>query len=93
MSYDYYIYYRSNESAARVRAIVDGLFKALERDTGVRGRLLRRADDQTTWMEVYEGVDDATAFEQALARAVGDHSVRTLLAPGADRRIERFIEA
>ena len=37
--------------------------------TGVRGRLMRRRDDPGTWMEVYEGIADAVAFESALNEA------------------------
>ena len=66
---NHYVYYRIE--AARVDAFrlsVQGLFKAIERETGVRGRWMRRRDDPSTYMEVYEGVHDAAAFEALLAR-------------------------
>jgi DNA-binding transcriptional regulator YdaS (Cro superfamily) len=69
------------------------MLPALARETGVQGRLLRRSEDATTWMEVYEGVTDCAAFERALAAAVERHDLRQLLAPGTQRHVECFIEA
>lgn len=92
MIQSYYIYYRANAAAGEVRAAVAAMQAVLARDTGVRGRLLHRRDDATTWMEVYEGVADAARFESALAAAVGQFELRALLAPGAQRHIEHFVE-
>jgi len=82
----YYVYYRVD--AARVDALrtaVEALFREVERACGVRGRWMRRRDDPTTYMEVYEGVRDESAFEALLARAS---------APlGLERRTERFRDA
>jgi hypothetical protein len=61
--------------------------------TGVSGRLLRRDDATETWMEVYEGVADAVAFEAALSHAVSSVKLNTLLADGAQRHTERFADA
>jgi hypothetical protein len=80
----YYVYYKVD--AARVgelRRAVHGLFAAIERACGVRGRWLRRRDDPATYMEVYEGVLDEQAFEGVLARE------GTKL--GVQRRTEVFI--
>jgi quinol monooxygenase YgiN len=66
---NYYVYYRID--ARRVDAFrlsVQDLFKAIERETGVRGRWMRRRDDPLTYMEVYEGVRDAAVFEALLER-------------------------
>lgn len=66
----YYVYYRispDGEESARRRA--DTLLAEVERHSGVRGRLARRCDDPLTWMEVYDGVLDADAFERALDQA------------------------
>ena len=63
---------------------------ALARATGVPGRLLRRVEDDGTWMEIYEGVADAEGFERELAAAVARARLETLLAPGAVRHVERF---
>ena len=45
------------------------------------------------WMEVYDGVGDPRTFEATLAAAVADHDFASFLAPGSERRIERFVAA
>jgi len=80
----YYVYYRVD--AARVpalRAQIERVFAAVEGATGVRGRWLRRRDSPETYMEVYENVDDAAAFEVLLARETA--------ALGLERHVERFV--
>jgi hypothetical protein len=86
----YYIYYRVAASAAQVGETVSAMQAALAEQAGVKGRLLRRADDPGTWMEIYEAVGDADGFERALASAVDRFGVRSLLAAGAERHVERF---
>lgn len=91
---NYYVYYRID--AARldaVRASVQEIFKAIERETGVRGRWMRRRDDPATYMEVYEGVADDRDFEAVLERACERLRLPQLLAADAVRRLEAFINA
>jgi hypothetical protein len=64
---------------------------ALARETGVAGRLMRRADDPATWMEVYEAVPDAVEFDRRLAAAVARFAVDRLLDADAQRHVERFV--
>ena len=91
MLLNYYIYYRVTPSAAaRVRAVVDAVQAALGQDTGIQGRLLRRDDDPTTWMEIYEGVADPLRFEAALDRILAQHDVDGCMASDSRRHIERF---
>ena len=81
---NYYVYYKVD--AARLpalRSLVDDLFRKAEAKFGVRGRWMRRRDDAATYMEVYEGVRDAAAFD-ALLESEG-------AALGVERRIERFV--
>ena len=80
----YYVYYKvAGHDLERLRSRVDALFSAVEKETGVRGRWMRRRDDPSTYMEVYENVGDAGAFERVLDRES---------APlGLERRTERFI--
>jgi hypothetical protein len=52
---------------------------------------MRRADDSTTWMEVYEAVSDAPRFERALGSAVERFALARLLGAGAERHVERFV--
>ena len=66
---NYYVYYRVD--AARVAVLdleIKRLFEQIQKQFGVRGRWMRRRDDPSTYMEVYEGVRDAAAFEALLER-------------------------
>ena len=91
MTCSYFIYYRAAGDDSALRAAVDAMQQALAQETGVPGRLMRRADDPTTWMEVYEPVPDARRFERSLAAAVARFEIDRLLAAGAQRHIERFV--
>jgi len=89
---NYYIYYRVAPSAvARVRAAVDAVQSALRQDTGIQGRLMRRDDDPTTWMEIYEAVADPVRFEAALARLLAQYDFGGCMAPDSPRHVERFV--
>lgn len=81
---NYYVYYKVDPARlADLRRSVQRLFERVEAQCGVQGRWMRRRDDPTTYMEVYEGVKDEKTFETLLARE----------APplGVERRLERFI--
>ena len=62
----------------------------LKTRTGVAGRLLQKRDDPKTWMEIYEGVEEAAAFEQCLASAVQAVNFATALEAGGVRHLECF---
>ena len=65
----YYIYYRVRaERLDELTAKARELLKSVERQTGIRGRWMRRRDDPATFMEVYENVADEKAFEAVLER-------------------------
>ena len=66
-----------------LRSAVQRLFSEVERKCSVRGRWMRRRDDPTTYMEVYEDVSDAAAFEEVLEREGAKL--------GVPRRLERFV--
>ena len=70
---------------AELRAGVERLFAAIERECGVRGRWMHRRDDPTTYMEVYEDVKDAARFDTVLEREGAKL--------GLPRKVERFISA
>jgi Domain of unknown function (DUF4936) len=89
----YFIYYRAAGAEGELRAAVGAMQQALAQETGVAGRLMRRADDPTTWMEVYESVGDVSGFERSLAAAVARFAVERLLAADARRHVERFVAA
>ncbi|MGH8765605.1 MAG: DUF4936 family protein [Burkholderiales bacterium] len=82
----YYVYYRVEATRLEiVRSAVQALFAAVEKQTGVRGRWMRRPDDSGTYMEIYEGVRDQASFEAALQRESASL--------GLERHTEHFIEA
>lgn len=83
---NYYVYYKVDPAQAEaLRARVEALFERIEREFGVRGRWMRRRDDASTFMEVYEGVRDDATFEAALEREAAGL--------GLARKVERFISA
>ncbi|MET0679869.1 MAG: DUF4936 family protein [Burkholderiales bacterium] len=90
MSLSYYVYYRSAAAPAAVRAAVITMQASLAGATGVQGRLLRRVEEDGTWMEIYEGVSDPERFERELAAETAGARLEALLAPGATRHVERF---
>ena len=83
---NYYVYYKvSPDRESEVRASVRALFSLVQKQFGVRGRWMRRRDDPTTYMEVYEGVADERGFDALLER----EGARL----GLQRKVERFISA
>ena len=82
----YYVYYKiSPERVPQLRTMVERLFQEIERQFGVRGRWMHRRDDPSTYMEVYEDVKDAAAFEALLEREGAKL--------GIQRKLERFVNA
>ena len=91
MTLNYYVYYKVPPgNSDRTRDAVGALQQELAESTGITGQLLRRRDDPTTWMEVYENVTDAARFEATLGRLAERHRISALLAPGSSRRQEVF---
>jgi len=83
---NYYVYYKvSPAQLEQVRPRVQDLFRRAKLDFGVTGRWMRRRDDPSTYMEVYEGVKDETGFEALLEREGAKL--------GVPRKVERFISA
>jgi len=82
----YYVYYKiSPEQVVELRGRVQALFRTIESQCGVRGRWMHRRDDPSTYMEVYEGVSDAAAFDALLEREGAKL--------GVPRKLERFVDA
>lgn len=91
MKLNFYIYYRvPAQNAEAARAAVRELQRELSDIAGIRGQLLRRRDDETTWMEIYEDVQDGARFETELARLVERGGLAALLVPGSSRKQEVF---
>ena len=80
---NYYVYYKLNaEQVASARSLVNELFEQIKQKFGVHGRWMRRRDDPSTYMEVYEGVKDGAAFEELMQREAARF--------GVPRRLEIF---
>ena len=86
----YYVWYRLAGDACVARAAVTAMMLDVAVACGVAGRLMRRSDDPSTWMEVYETVDDPAGFERALARALERHGALAYADGG--RHVERFVD-
>ncbi|MGQ0650967.1 MAG: DUF4936 family protein [Betaproteobacteria bacterium] len=83
---NYYVYYKIEPARAEtLRPRIEQLFGVVEAKCGVRGRWMRRRDDPSTYMEVYEGIADEAAFEALLEKESAGL--------GLQRRTERFISA
>jgi IMP cyclohydrolase len=79
----YYVYYRVDaHRVAALREAVQRMFGVIEAATGVRGRWMRRRDEASTFMEVYEDVADEQPFEALLEREAA--------VLGLERHVERF---
>lgn len=89
MLLSYYIYYRVAQPA-QAQKLVRRIHAALKDQTGIDGRLLRKRDDPTTWMEIYEGVGAVGDFEQCLAAAVQATNFAAVLVTGGVRHLECF---
>jgi hypothetical protein len=89
LSLSYYIYYRVAQPAP-ARMLVRDIQSALKSRTGIDGRLLRKRDDPSTWMEIYEGVGDNDAFEKCLAAAVQATNFAAVLVTDGVRHMECF---
>jgi hypothetical protein len=83
---NYYVYYKVDvERLPALRLSVEELFRTVKAKFKIQGKWLRRRDDPSTYMEVYEGVGDAAAFDAFLEKEAR--------AMGVERRVERFISA
>lgn len=88
----YYIYYRVAQPA-QAQTLVRDIQAALKDKTGISGRVLRKRDDPATWMEIYEGVKDADAFERHLTAVIHAANFAAILEDGSRRHLERFEES
>lgn len=86
---NYYIYYRVLADDAETELLVRSMQSRLACGSGVAGYLLKRSDDPLTWMEVYENVGDATAFERQMQRML--EAVDIAMFIDGKRMIERFL--
>ncbi|WP_024303776.1 DUF4936 family protein [Pseudogulbenkiania sp. MAI-1] len=79
MTHALYLYYKVAGFDADLHRRLLALQQELGARCGVTARLLRRRDDPSTWMEVYEGIVDDTAFAAALVEAEQRHGISALV--------------
>jgi hypothetical protein len=85
----FYVWYEVHGELAAAVSSIGALIDEVEAETGVRGRLLARRDQPSTWMEVYEDVDDPRAFQRVLDARVAALGALAF-AEGGRRHTERF---
>ena len=85
----FYVYYRVAADTAPARARIHALMTEVEARTGVKGCLLARCDDPSTWMEIYTPVARAASFRRTLATIAARHGAM-LLARDGQRHVESF---
>ena len=85
----FYVWYTVRGDLRAAVIAVHALFDAIEARTGIAGRLLARRDEPSTWMEVYENIDDAGGFGRVLDRLAAEHGVLAFVEDGR-RHTERF---
>ena len=87
----YYIYYRVNPSfEAEAATAVKQIQHDIQTEANIAGKLLIKREEPLLWMEVYEGVATAEAFEATLNNAVEKIGFERLLQPGSSRKTESF---
>jgi hypothetical protein len=86
------IYYRvAAPHAAAARVAIRAALQRLEERSGIVGHLFEGEDEPLLWMEVYENVRDTQRFEALLSDLLGSERFAQFLAPGSQRRTERFV--
>lgn len=86
-----FVYYRVKSESADARAAVASVIDAVRRRTGVAGRWMRKIEEPLLWMEIYEGIEQPTAFAEALAEAVHAADFDRFLQAGSERKMENFV--
>lgn len=72
----YYIYYRvSGGNVADAEVAVRAMQARLACRSGIHGQLLKKHDDPSMWMEVYEQVANPERFERMLQQAVDEYDL------------------
>ena len=74
--FNVYVYYRLDpRHVSDAEAPIRALIARLACRCGISAHLLKKHDDPLLWMEAYEGITDADAFERELRRAADEYDV------------------
>ena len=91
MPCSYYIYYRVDTDKAKAcEPKIKALLAAVEKATGIVGRMLKKRGEPLLWMEVYENVSDEAKFEWEVADIADQLKVKECLEPDTTRHVECF---
>ncbi len=86
------IYYRvAAAHAVAARAAVLAALDSLEERSGIIGRLFEGEHEPLLWMEVYDSVHDIDGLQTMLDHLLAASRFEAFLAPGSERRVERFV--
>ncbi len=89
----YYIYYRIQTNLIpAIETAIQLIQSEIQTQLGVTGRLLKKRDEPELWMEIYEKVPDASAFEAVLREAETKSGIASLLDPASKRHLECFLD-
>lgn len=77
MQQNLYVYFKLD---GQPQGEIERALKALQAELrvqfpGITAQLMRRRDDAQTWMEVYEGINNAAAFGNALHAGLTTHGL------------------
>ncbi|MBU6460045.1 MAG: DUF4936 family protein [Proteobacteria bacterium] len=88
----YFIYYTLGaRDKDEVFNLTLNLMQKIKEETGISGRLLEKGDIATTWLEIYEGIQDSEAFETVMTLHEKDwHNAYDTM--GLERITEKFTE-
>lgn len=85
-----YIYYRIQPGADDTASVLAHALLASLAPHARHARLMRRADDPDTWMEVYEDVTSASVLLAAREHAVANSGLAEFIVGGATH-VEHFV--
>ena len=90
---DYYVYYKITAGCLDdFIPVAIAMQSDVYRLCGVRGRLKKKSADESTWMEIYEGVHQRLLFEATLADCVARFGIEQFHLNGAGRKSEIFFD-
>ena len=85
---NYYVYYKvPPERLAEITVAVELLFQTVKQNFSVHGRWMRRRDDASTYMEVYEEVKEDEETLAAFSALLEREGAKL----GIPRKVERFV--
>ncbi|MFN3715441.1 MAG: DUF4936 family protein [Thiobacillus sp.] len=85
-----YVYYRIRpDRTADALARASAQMRAMRAFCTLPPRIMQRCNDPSTWMEIYEGIADWTAFASAFDRATAESGLASCLA--GERHLECFL--